>query len=239
MRRFQFPLIVVLCFFAFAFPAIASFFTAQTAINPAQCLNFVAEGDSVTLGFGATQPYPATIATALGTTGFNHGIGSTGWNWSTGAVQGGSLTLTALAPANIDPQLATLTCNGVQPYLLLFGGLIDMNDGDTAANTFTSFQTYYNARIAFGWQASKIIVGTLTVAGIGTAKQAAYNASLISGGFNLARMDLDSNMGCATCNLSAVYWQGDNIHPTNLGLGIIAQIFCYQLRPRVGTCPAY
>ncbi len=218
-----------------------SFSSYQSKAIVAQCLNLVAVGDSVTIGFGATQPYPATIATALSSTASNQGVSSTGWNWSTGGVQGGSLTLAALAAANVDPLLSSLTCgNGAKPYLLLFGGLIDMNDGDTAANTFTNFQTYYNARVSFGWPAANIIVGTLTNAGVTLAKQTAYNNSIITAGiYNIARMDLDSNIGCAGCNNNMTYFQADTIHPTNAGLAIIAQVFCYQMKPQSGSCPAY
>jgi hypothetical protein len=157
-----------------------------------------------------------------------------------GGVKNGTGNLTAIAAATVDPLRTSLTCNGVQPYLVLFAGLNDIRDGDSPATAFASFQAYYNARISAGWLASKIIVATLLNSGIANAQQVAYNNLLIGAGtYNLARFDLDSNIGCNGCNNNLTFFNADTIHPLQVSHQIMAQSVCYQMQPQVGTCPAY
>jgi lysophospholipase L1-like esterase len=204
-----------------------------------QCTNLVAVGDSITVGFGATAPYPATIATALSTTASNQGVGATGWNYNSGGTTGGN-SLINLAAANVDPLLASLTCNGSQPYLILFAGTNDIFYGASGATTYASFQTYLAARISAGWLASHIIaVPILKRSGDSDADRAAYNSGVINGAgsYLLARTDLDANIGCSTCNTNLTYFQSDQVHPTNAGLNIIAHLVCVSMNPLSGTCP--
>jgi lysophospholipase L1-like esterase len=188
--------------------------------------NLVAVGDSIVQGFGATQSFAAILASKLGCSVSNQGVGSAGWNVESGGVFGGTGNLTALAAANVDPLLSSLALNGLQPDLVLFAGLNDIRDGASPAAAFATFQTYYNARISAGWSAGNIFVCTLLIAGITGAGQLAYNNLLYQGGFNLIRFDGDSNMGSASYPTNALVCQADNIHPTDLGHTVLASI-CY------------
>jgi lysophospholipase L1-like esterase len=211
----------------------------------AQCLNFVADGDSITFGVGTnTVPYATTIASALGVTGSNQGIVGAGWNYNFG---GGSLIGTA--PAAVDPLLSSLSCGSLKPILIGFAGTNDLNTtrgNNTPAQAYAFFQTWFNARIAAGWPAQNIFVPTMisiTSADVSDANRVAYNDLLIAGatsqGYTIVPTGADANLGCNGCFSNSTYFQSDGIHPTNTGAAIIANLICVAIKPNVGTCPAY
>jgi lysophospholipase L1-like esterase len=177
-------------------------------VNGAQCLNLVAVGDSITVGFGATNPHPANISTALSTISSNQGVNGAGWNYDFG---GGNLT--ARAATAVDPTLGG--CNS--PFLILFAGTNDIVlGGSTGAQTYAYFQTYITARLSAGWLPQEIIVATMLPRSDASETQRTnYNNLLISGaatyGYTLARLDQDSNIGCAGCASNLTYYQSGGI----------------------------
>lgn len=211
----------------------------------APCPNLVAVGDSITVGFGATQPFPATIATALSSIASNQGVNGIGWNYNPGGTTGGS-SLINTAATNVDPLFAADSCVGIaqRPVLLLFAGTNDLFYGATPAQAYSSFQTYLSNRISFGWQVERIIVATiLQRSGDTVADRDAFNALIVAGattsGYGLVRLDLDVNIGCSSCNTNLTYFQADQVHPNNTGLQIIANLVCLQMRVNAARCPAY
>lgn len=221
--------------------ALAAFSGVQSHKGP-QCFNIVGVGDSITLGSGVATPWPAAIGTALSSTASNQGVSSIGWNYNPGGTTGGS-SLIGIAAANVDPLLSSLTCNGAQPYLVLFAGTNDIFYGATGLQAYGSFQTYLANRISAGWKMQNIIAATiLQRAGDSTADRAAYNDAVVAdqSHFALARLDLDPNIGCNTCNTNTTYFMMDQVHPNQTGTSIIANIICNQIVPKPGaSCPAY
>lgn len=217
---------------------IAAFSMIQFNAGP-QCLNFVAQGDSITVGTGSFNPYPANIATALSVTGSNKGVASAGWNVNPG---GGNLI--DRAPTDVDPFLTSGACSGVAPYLVGFAGTNDIAiGGSNAAQTYAFFQTWLNARIAAGWPAKNIIVPTMiSRTAVTDSVRVGYNNLLIGGataGYVIANTGTDANLGCNGCWSNSTYFQIDGIHPTDTGQQILANLICTAIAPRVGTCPSY
>jgi len=204
--------------------------------------NMVCVGDSITVGVGATVPYPTLIAAALSITASNQGVSSAGWAQDPG---GGSLT--ARAPTTVDPLLASLAIQGQPPTLVLFAGTNDIALGGlTGAQTFTLFQTYAYARQTFGWSFGSFVVATMLPRQDATeGNRSAYNNALVSwcsaNNVACARLDLDSNIGVAGAYNNATYYQQPqpNPHPTNAGLRIIANLVCGAVANHVRTCPSY
>lgn len=203
-------------------------------------------GDSIML---ATTPtlltsFLALTATAMGVSVFNEGHNSIGWNYD--GVGGGNLT--ARAAAEIDPLRTSAPCP--PPYLVLFAGTNDLcscGGNSTAAQTYAFFQTYIAARQSAGWAANTkvIVVTTLPRTGVDNTQRAIYNGDLVTGaatyGYALARVDLDPNIGCDSCNTNLTYYQNDGgTHPNQTGQQIIANIVCLAMNlPSYLTCPVY
>lgn len=199
--------------------------------------NVVFVGDSITLGVGATNPFPANIATIDGITASNQALNGAGWQRDFG--QG---SLTAVAAASVDPLLSSLTRSRLPPKLVLFAGTNDIvSNPSTGAQTYALFQTYLAARIAAGWVMSNIVVATMLPRTNATeAERVAYNAALVSGasaGYVLARNDLDPNMGGSGKWSDTTYFQADGIHPNNTGLQVLANIIAQALK--FSPVPAY
>lgn len=205
-----------------------------------QCLNIAASGDSIAGGFGATTAYSDLLAAAFGSTATIYWDGGIGWNYNTGGTIGGN-TLISLAPANIYPLKTSLTCgNGQQPFFLFEGGEADLRYGATGAATYAAFQTFYNGAIAAGQDPQNIFVlALLPATGEDNTQRGIYNAAIVSGGYNVVRLDLDPNIGCDSCNSNSTYYQADGIHPKQAGQAIIANLTCLRINPKNVTCPTY
>jgi hypothetical protein len=211
-----------------------------------QCLNLAADGDSITLGFGAANGYPAIIATALGTSQSNQAVDGIGWN-KVGNT--GGQNMIQHAPSLVDPLLTSLACPSAYhfPYSVIFAGTNDICvSGNTGAQAYAFFQTYLNARLAAGWPPSRILVPTIlpraTCTGPATEAQN-FNNSLIAGAgpstYTVVRFDLDANMGCNGCQNNLTYYQSGAIHPTTAGQQILAYLVCLAMQVAVAQCPAY
>lgn len=201
------------------------------------CLNFDAVGDSITdASTGGT--WPAAIAAALSSTGTNDGVSSRGWNYGAG-----SSTLIELGPT-VDGHLASLSSGCSSPTLFLFAGTNDIAlNASTGAQTYGFFQTYIAARIASGWNATRMVVVTMLPRNSTDTNRASYNTALIGGavtyGYRLSRLDLDPNIGCTGCNLNTTYYTGDQIHPNATGQQIIANLNCLAMGLPSVSCPIY
>jgi lysophospholipase L1-like esterase len=183
----------------------------------------------------------ANISAGLGSTSTNQGTSSIGWAYNTSGMRGGA-TLTSKAAADIDPLLSSDSCgSGNPPFLILFAGTNDIYYGSSGAATYEVFQTYIASRIAAGWPPSKIVVSTMLPRTGFETDRTTYNEGLIAGaatyGNNLARLDVDVNIGCAECNTNPLYY-GDAVHPNNTGQQIVANIICSAI-PGASPCPAY
>jgi len=222
-------------------PLYAAFFSASVngLLWAPACWDLIAVGDSITYGFETTNPWPVNISTALGTSSDNLGVSGIGWNTT---VSGN--TLTTSAPTLVDPIRTTFgDCAPKLPYLVLFAGTNDIfNSGYTGTQTYGYFQTYISARLSAGWLPHQIVVATMLPRGSSDTDRTTYNADLVNGattyGYALARLDLDSNIGCFGCQSNITYYNSDAIHPNNTGQQIIANLICAAMRPTV-SCPAY
>lgn len=238
---------IIACFAALLFnlPASAGFFIGEAAAP--QCLNLVADGDSITLGFGAANAYPAIIATALGKSQQNAAVDGIGWNR---VGNSGGQNMIQHAPTLIDPFLSSLVCTGqarTVPFLVAFGGTNDICvTGRTGVQTYADAQTYLSARRAAGWPPDHILVPTIlpreTCTGPATEAQN-FNNSLIAGAgpttYIVVRFDQDANMGCNGCQNNTTYYQSGAIHPTTVGQQILANLVCLAMGVQSALCPVY
>jgi lysophospholipase L1-like esterase len=188
-------------------------------------------------------PWPAQLAALLTTAGKNNsvlnlGCNSIGFNQvsnscGTGAAPGTGGSLISNAATIVDPVLTR------QPNarLIIFAGTNDIwLGGSTGAQTCTLAQTYLNARLTFGWPAGHILwVAMLPRYNPGnsapvnmaaeTERQNYISCMLtyLSGvGITPVRLDLDANIGMYGDEMSLTYYRGDDIHPNNTGLGVVA-----------------
>lgn len=211
--------------------------------SPGICGNAVAVGDSITAGSGASESYPARIATALGTSWSNQGVSGDGWKYDRG-----DGNLTSLASKNIDPLLSSLRCgNGLPPLLILFAGANDMwHGGYTPPQTYSFFQTYLSDRVLAGWNTRNMVVVTMLPIPTDVVSRAdweAYNSMLVSGQsmykYIVAYTINDPNIGCVGCNKDKTYYNPDKLHLTNAGQRILAKVICnsFNTLGDYGDCP--
>jgi hypothetical protein len=185
----------------------------------------VAVGDSLTDGSGGVTSWPTRMATDLGLTAINHGHGAEGWAFN---ASGGTSnpTLTSRAPSEVDTNVGT----SPQPFLILWAGTNDMVWGSTPAQAYASFAIYMDARLAAGWARRNIVVLTCLPRDPGQveADRVSYNSLLVSGqaiyGYSLVRLDLDSRIGLADCNLDTTYYNADQTHLKNTGQQVVADL---------------
>jgi lysophospholipase L1-like esterase len=179
-------------------------------------------GDSITLGQGATLSYPAQLATTIGTSRlsvWNIGIGgSTAEQW---------------ANTQFGTQVFSVNQVRVQPtrqVVHVFLGTNDLFFNRTAAQAFESLKRDWAMSRALG---ASVIAYTIlprsnagTPAGFETARQALN--TLIRGTpwmyDYLVDVGADSTIGVAGASTNATYYQADQVHPTNAGLEIIANL---------------
>lgn len=190
---------------------------------------FVAVGDSITQGLGATTPWPGIVGTELGVTSHNEGYSGEGWIFTNPS--SGHFLSDSTRTNTVDAYVA----NNPDCYLTLEGGANDFLNGSTLEETYEAFEDYLEARVTAGWQRSRIIVCTLTSANddLYDAAVIAYNAMLVAGRlthqYALARVDLDPLVGGRANSTNTTYFQIDEpghfaYHPNNTGLGVIADV---------------
>jgi lysophospholipase L1-like esterase len=202
-----------------------TFYVQENGVNT---LNIVAVGDSITSTDFATRPYPSFLSVLFGVSNTNLGVPGIGLAWNTSGVKA-PVNLISSAASLVDPLLTPPI-----PWLILLAGTNDFNYGDTPAQIYASFQTWITARLADGWPANRIIICTVPPHSVWEAQRPTYNALLVAGagtyGYQLARIDLDPNIGQAGDNLNTRFYS-DGTHPTNAGHAIIAAIIAAVIAP--------
>lgn len=194
------------------------------------------------MGFGVnlTQRFSA-VATELyrtanpsqATESYNFGINGQGLNYIYPVAPSNSYgTLIADAITRVDPILAE---EGTK-YLVIFAGTNDrFLNGTSGAAVWALLESYINARIAAGWTATNIGVGTmLPRQGQYESDRATLNGLIRSNattmGYKVCDFAMDSRIGDAGDENNATYYF-DTIHPTAAGHAILAQIIINTLFP--------
>lgn len=189
----------------------------------------MAHGDSITVDQGVDN-YNVVVRNTVDTeepvavTLLQSGINGISWDfdWIGEPIVG---TMITQAPTTIDPFLD----GAVNQYLLLFAGTNGIAiAGHTAIREFDDFEFYLNDRIAAGWPLGKIVVCTMLPRElVSDVIRTDYNNLLIGGsatyGYQMARFDLDPNMGQAGQDSDTNYYY-DGVHPTVLGHQTLAGI---------------
>jgi lysophospholipase L1-like esterase len=220
---------------SFVYPIPAGATPWNAGFPPAgTTLNIINHGDSISLTSGVQNNYLPRLAALIQSN--NKGLpkwtrcGSNGvsWNYAWAGGEPYPYTLIQDIPLRVVPAYSgTLTnwviafagTNGIDPFL----------GNHSAATEYANFQTYITALLATGIPASNVIVCTmLPRTGITDSIRTTYNASLVSGaatyGYQLARLDLNPNIGFAGQNLTSWYQQPGGVHPVDAGQAIIASI---------------
>lgn len=197
---------------------------------PWTTMNVVAHGDSMTLTSGVEQTYHPRLlamieASRVGWAQGQH-IGINGVAWANAWSDAGyPYNMIQDAPLRVDPLRSPLP-----NWLILFAGTNGFAIFHEApATVYQHFTEYLADRLAAGWEPAKIIVCTmLPRLGVSETDRAAYNALLVSGattyGYQLARLDLDPDMGVAGAYTNTTYFQADGTHPTDAGHDRIAHV---------------
>lgn len=182
----------------------------------------VLHGDSITAGFGLTaaQQLEKKLWQALGylSNVMVVNYGTSGLTWNTMHTEGTN-TLDNIA----FPSTAT-------KILVAWGGVNDINGGDSAATACSDASTYIGARNTAA-KFDQIIVGSIITVNPNATATATYNASLLAGScgtptayWNAAALQ---DAGADRFNTNALtadttYYQADRIHPTAYSIGLFA-----------------
>jgi lysophospholipase L1-like esterase len=183
--------------------------------------SLIFDGDSLTQGFDSSPgfDYPAQAAGLIRASGnnvlfeLNEGVGGS--------------TVPAMA-SRIPNWSSNITPSTI---VVLWGGVNDFNTGDSASKVYNAIVSYCSLVQAAG--ANRIILTTVDPYAHNTtieAKRITLNAMLrsnwqtIPGVVGLSDPGGDSRIGNFDSVLNTLYYQPDEIHMTDLGYGIIAQL---------------
>ncbi len=165
----------------------------------------VADGDSITTGFGAF-PYTNSIL-----------LDESPQRIANVAVFGETLaTMLANAPTNVDPLYAP---NG-NNIVIIWGGTNDIALGATPAATYANLTSYVAARHAVGW---KVIVATMLSRFQLETQKNTYNALILA---NTAGADGIADFSGTPLGgdgdwANPIYFQADGVHPTTFGVASV------------------
>lgn len=186
-------------------------------------LYLVAEGDSLTSGFGASGfgVYPLQLALLYPPSRMVSVM-------NFGAVGDTIAGLTAEAAAEVTPVYDSRK----NPVLLVWIGTNDIYNGGTPAAVYADLVTYCAARRAAGY--TRIVTFTLlprsaagTPAGF-EADRLTFNANVRANYLTyadaLADVALDARIGISGCELDTTYYNADKIHLNSTGYGVVAAI---------------
>ena len=192
-------------------------------------LILVAHGDSITYGYGLVPPNALAYTNVLSVYLTNESLPAASHNF--GDITAGftypgvsGYTLDQSAPLWVDPYASTATAR-----LIIFAGTNGLDaPGATGASVFNDFLNYFNARLAAGWAANKIIVveslPRTPVSGNET-NRLAYNALLSSNAptyrYQEVPLGTDTLMGQTGQWSNTTYYQ-DGVHPTAVGQALLA-----------------
>lgn len=166
--------------------------------------NLVADGDSITFGQGATNPYTALM-----------GLSGNSWTITNKGIPGELLsTMLTNAPTAIDPLFTSKFSKNV---VVIWGGTNDIANSQQPVDVYANLTSYIAARHAVGW---KVIAVTMLSRVGWDAKKDQYNALILA---NTAKADgiadfSGTPLGVDNGYLNATWFQADEIHPTTLGV---------------------
>lgn len=171
----------------------------------------VADGDSITAGTSDT-PYPGLLTLP------------TGWTLHNVAVSGQSLAIAVPAAPTVVDALYTGGL-GFPNICSVWLGTNDIaNNGTTPAATYAMLVQYVQARHAKGW---KVIVATMLSRKNVEPQKNQFNALVLA---NTAGADAvvdftGTVLGCDLCSTNLTYFDPDQIHPTQTGVGVEVPLF--------------
>jgi lysophospholipase L1-like esterase len=195
-------------------------------------LRLIGFGDSFVLGGGCRKRFAyqvaALIAAETSDVADLHVLGINGasynYSWSDA---GYPYTITQ----DISHRLVSLVSGTALPiWVLLQAGSNGIAlAGNDAATEYSDFQTCLAAIVAAGIPASHIIVGTMLDRDTLNSIRTTFNSSLVSGvstlGYKIANFGTNANIGAASANTNATYFQADAVHPNDAGAAGMARIF--------------
>lgn len=217
-----------------AAPAGAQSFTRSGGGQvPQNAIDLLAHGDSYlapSAGTGVTQVSGTIAAQLLGTKGIPSTLTQIGWiGQGFLYVAAGSGSLNNLVndfPVSIAPAIIP----GLPKFLYV---ATDGNDfavgGFTPAQSYTAFQAYCAEAIAAGIPASHIVIASMGQRnGCSQSLITSWNSALLGDaggvGYQVARRDLDANIGVSGLTTNLTYYQIDGIHLAITGQNTLAGI---------------
>lgn len=182
--------------------------------------SLIAQGDSITVGNGATHNWTYYLNQAYHASALNvTNLAVSGTGFSVGGANS-VINLGSTADGYLNARAA----------LYCFAGTNDIHFGASAASVFADFSTWLGARIAAGWTYPQIwFLVPLPRASVNptfeTTRQA-FIAMVVADasakGYHLVRLDQDTDIGQAGDETNLTYYQVDQVHPTDAGQQRIA-----------------
>lgn len=180
----------------------------------------VCEGDSLTLGTGATNglSYPSQLWTLRGgvmsDAPFNFGV------------SGQTIATSVTNVAKVDNLYNAANAKNVA---ILWSGINDVANGVAAATVYNNIASWCTGRKALGF---KVVVCTLPACGTLTGAQETVrqtvNASIVSNAATIANgladLAANSHFDAQADTADTTYYNADTVHLTNAGYGIVAGI---------------
>lgn len=180
----------------------------QPTSNLGPNISFIAAGDSITDGFGATTPWTANMTTVGG-----YNIVNDGFYGISAQSQMGQMRWR-------DGPL----CSGYYKSIdLIFAGTNDVANGNNAGNVIGYLMSYANQAVKAG--CVPMIATMLSRTGQDSNKNslnAFIRQNAIAGGYVVADFASDPHLGCDGCSANTTYFNVDAVHPTQTGQNLIA-----------------
>lgn len=172
---------------------------------------FIADGDSLTQGTNASNPY----TTALSLNG----------TWNIGNIGIPGQTIQTMAGQVQNTVIPALAANAPNRVCVVWAGTNDVSTGTSAAQTLYYLQSYCNQVRAAG---NKVIVCTMISRTGQDTNKNSYNA-LIRANWHafadgLADLAANANLGADGANTNSTYFGTDHIHLTATGYAIVTAI---------------
>lgn len=191
----------------------------NASLQPGNCqaTAYVADGDSITFAQGLVQSlaYPNVMVAAL----------TQSYNFVNIGVPGNTCTqrdTAATLPGGADQYLKNN--QRAQATLSIDCGVNDLFGGATPAVAFSNLSTYITNRKAAGWKHIAVLT-ILDASTVSFANTSGLSALIVAGagagGYTVADVGSDANLGCNGCHANSTYFQADGVHPTAVGQALM------------------